>query len=197
LELELRRRGGLRLAEGLGLLRAGSRREGGSAPRETLAGRLVVPELRRGQAIWFIGRILEERPGSPKYLALPGERPVLGYERAAGQREAFLCEGVFDYLTAVSWRLPAFSPCGTHLSPERLGFLARAQVVYGVLDGDAAGRAAAGRFREHLGERWRPLALPEGCDLNDLGRRSDGKALFFGLLAEARRGRAKEGDHAR
>ena len=87
---------------------------------------------------------------------------MLGFERAVGRQEAFLCEGVFDYLTAVSWRLPAFSPCGTHLPAERLGFLARAERVYGVFDGDEAGRAAAARFGEHLGERWRPLRLPDG-----------------------------------
>ncbi len=116
-------------------------------------------------------------------------------ERAAGQREAFLCEGVFDFLTAVSWQLPAFSPCGTHLPAERLGFLAQAEVVYGVLDGDAAGRAAAERFGEQLGRRWRPLLLPEGCDLNDLGRRPGGRAEFFGLLAAARQARRREAPH--
>ncbi|MGH2354955.1 MAG: toprim domain-containing protein [Chloroflexota bacterium] len=112
---------------------------------------------------------------------------MLGWERAAGQREAFLCEGVFDYLTAVSWRLPACSPCGTQLPADRLGFLARAVAVYGVFDGDAAGREATWRFGELLGARWRPIALPDGLDLNDLGRRPDGRALFFRLLAEARR----------
>jgi len=105
---------------------------------------------------------------------------------AAGQREAFLAEGVFDYLTAVAWRLAAFSPCGTALPDERLGFLARADVVWGVLDPDDAGRAAAERFAGQLGWRFRPLALPDGCDLNDLGQRPDGKAVFFRLLAAAR-----------
>ena len=126
----------------------------------------------------------------PKYLALPGERPVLGYERAAGRREAFLCEGVFDYLTAVGWGLPAFSPCGTALPADRLGFLAGARAVYGVLDGDEAGRAASARFAAQLGPRFRPIRLPAGCDLNDLARRPDGRAGFFRLLAAARPPRA-------
>lgn len=186
LEAYLRRRTGLRTAQELGLLHRPTKGDG-SHLREHLAGRIVVPELRGGQAIWFIGRRLEDDPQRPKYLALGGERPVLGYERAAGQREAFLCEGVFDYLTAVAWRLPAFSPCGTALPDERLGFLARAGVVYGVLDPDEAGRAAAERFAAQLGGRFRPLALPDGCDLNDLGRRPDGRAVFFRLLADARR----------
>ena len=199
LEAYLRRRSGLRLAQGLGLLRPPDRGDGARPLRERFAGRIVVPELRGGQAIWFIGRRPEDDgadradetagPGGAraKYVALPGERPVLGYERAAGRREVFLCEGVFDYLTAVAWRLPACSPCGTALPAERLGFLAGARAVYGVLDGDAAGRAAAARFGAQLGPRFRPLRLPDGCDLNDLARRPDGRALFFRLVAAARR----------
>lgn len=187
LEAYLRRRSGLKVAQELGLLRKPERGDPGSSLREFLAGRIVVPEIRAGQAIWFIGRALDEAPNRPKYLALGGERPVLGFERAAGQREAFLAEGAFDYLTAVSWKLAAFSPCGTHLPVERLGFLARARVVWGVFDGDAAGREASARFGELLGQRWRTLQLPEGCDLNDLGRKVKGRAEFFGLLGVARR----------
>lgn len=223
LEAFLRQRGGLRVAQELGLLRRPTRGDGARPLREFLAGRLVVPEIRAGQCIWFIGRLLDEaghsllsqREGSahidrapaglphaagaaepsrrqrPKFLALGGERPILGWDRVAGQREAFLCEGVFDYLTAVSWHLPACSPCGTHVPAERLEFLARAETVYGVFDGDDAGQEAAERLAEYLGVRWRPIALPDGQDLNDLGCRRDGRAVFFRLLADARRGGAR------
>lgn len=122
----------------------------------------------------------------PKYLALSGERPVRGFERAVGRKEAILCEGVFDYLTAVSWRLPAFSPCGTHLPPGHLGFLARAERVFGVFDGDAAGDEAAERFGAQLGRRWRPLRLPDGIDLNELGLRPHGRDWFLRMLGAAR-----------
>jgi DNA primase len=132
-------------------------------------------------------RVGHERAGRPKYLGLPGERPVLGFELAAGRREVFLCEGIFDWLTALAWRLPAFSTGGTHLSADRLGFLARARVVWGIFDADEAGRTAAARFRSHLGERFQPLELPEGYDLNDLGCEPGGRAEFFHLLAAARR----------
>ena len=220
LEAYLRRRGGLSTAQDLGLLRrpASTRaREGEGAAtgdgvaaagrdvRELFAGRIVVPEIRGGNAIWMIGRSLEAPPRtqqtqrspvthrpdgpprSPRYLALPGERPILGFERASGQREPVLCEGVFDYLTAVAWKLPACSPCGTQLPADRLGFLARAVAVYGVFDGDEAGHAAAARLAEHVGDRWRPITLPDGTDLNDLGSRPGGCAEFFQLLAAARR----------
>lgn len=183
LEAYLRRGNLLRVAVDLGLLRRDPKR----LHREFLAERLVIPELRAGQVVWFIGRRLDDDGGmGPKYLALPGERPILGHERAAGQREAFLCEGVFDWLTALAWNLPAFSPCGTNVPPERLGFLARAHVVYGVFDGDAAGRSAAQSFGDILGSRWHPLTLPEDCDLNDLGRRPNGHRIFCQLLSTAR-----------
>lgn len=196
LEAYLRRRSGLRAAQDLGLLRRPRSGDGDGTLRDFFGGRIVVPELRGGQCIWFIGRALDGAQASPKYLALGGERPVLGFERTAGQREAFLCEGVFDYLTAVAWKLPAFSPCGTHLPSERLGFLARAGAVFGVMDGDSAGRAAAERFAEQLGRRFRPLQLPEGCDLNDLGQRPEGAKEFFRLLSAARHQPQIEDTHA-
>lgn len=187
LEAYLRRHSGLRTIQELGLLRRPGRGDEGRPRAEFFSGRIVVPELRGGQCLWFIGRDLREDATRPKYLALGGERPVLGVEQAIGRRAVFLVEGVFDYLTAMSWKLPAFSPCGTHLPAERLGFLARAEVIYGVLDGDDAGRAAAERFGAQIGRRFRPLHLPEGCDLNDLSRRPGGRAMFSHLLAAERR----------
>jgi DNA primase len=200
LEAYLRPRAGLRTAQDLGLLRRAARGDAGRPLREFLAGRIVVPELRSGQCVWLIGRAVDgagdgapagHARGGPrrlKYLALGGERPVLGLERAAGRRVAFLCEGVVDYLTAVAWRLPAFSPCGTALPAERLGFLAGARVVFGVLDGDAAGLAAAERFGAQLGGRFRPVRLPDGADLNDLAQRPGGRTVFFRLVTAARWG---------
>jgi len=186
LEAHLRKHGGLRIAEDLGLLRRPEPGEGGRMLRERFASRIVIPELRGGQPIWFLGRHPTRKEVRVKYLGLPGEKPVLGFERAAGRREVFLIEGAFDWLTAVSWNLPAFSTCGTDFPPDRLGWLARARVIFGVLDGDRAGREAAERFEVALGRRWLPVKLPEGTDLNDLGRRPGGRALFFRLVADAR-----------
>lgn len=186
LEAHLRRHADPHTALELGLLRAPPRDGPGRPLREFFAGRIVVPELRYGHCVWLIGRALEDGARRLKYLGLGGERPVLGLERATGRSEAFLCEGVLDYLTAVAWGLPAFSPCGTAVPAERLGFLARTPVVYGVLDGDDAGRNAAERFGAQLGSRFRPLTLPDGTDLNDLGQRPGGRATFFGRLAAAR-----------
>ena len=175
----LRRPRDRQLAQELGLLLP--------LDRDRLPKRILVPEVRAGNCLWFIGRTLEDEPGGLKYLAMGGERPVLGLERAAGQRQVFLAEGVFDYLSALAWRLPAWSPCGVYLPDDRLGFLASSDVVYGVFDGDAAGRSAAVRFGGLLGDRWRPLWLPDGCDWSDLACRRGGRAEFSRLLAAARR----------
>ena len=190
----LRRRCGTGLAEDLGLLVPPARAGSAAGPREFFAGRIVVPELRGGRCVWLIGRHLDDEPRRPKYLALPGPRPLLGHDRVAGRRAAFVCEGVFDWLTAVEWGLPACSPCGTHLPAERLGVLAGAARLCGVFDGDAAGRAAAARFAEEFAGRWRELQLPRGQDLNDLGRAPRGRARFFALLRAAR---GRERRHAR
>lgn len=186
LEAYLRKHGGLRIAEELGLLRRPEPGEGGRMLRERFAGRIVIPELRGGQPIWFLGRHPTRQQMRIKYLGLPGEKPILGFERAAGQREVFLIEGAFDWLTAVSWNLPAFSTCGTDFPANRLGWLARARTIFGVLDADRGGQDAAQRFGAVLGRRWVPLDLPPGADLNDLGCRPDGRQHFFSLLAEAR-----------
>src|SRR5207253_706965 len=113
LERVLRREDALDVAEELGLLRRPLGQDGGSGPlRELLAGRIVVPEIRGGHAVWMVGRWLGD-PGErrPKYVGLPGEKPVLGLERVIGLPEPFLVEGVFGYLLGVSWDLPVCSPC--------------------------------------------------------------------------------------
>lgn len=169
----------LEVAAHLGLVRRGP----DGRCREALAGRVVVPEIRQGNVIWFIGRAL--RPDAARrYVALPGQRQVLGLERAAGQREAFVAEGIFDWLTAVSWDLPACAIGGTHLPPERLGFLARAERIYGLFDADAAGEAASEALAAVFGHRWCRVTLPDGVkDLNDLGRRPRGRETFLRRLA--------------
>ena len=106
----LRRRWGLAVAQELGLVRGPGKPVFLGDSEELLAGRIIVHEVRGGQCIWFIGRALEDDARGPKYLALPGERPILGLERVVGRKEVFLVEGVVDYLTAVAWHLPGFSP---------------------------------------------------------------------------------------
>jgi DNA primase len=192
----------LAIAKDLGLVgpRPGAE-DGRPVHREFFFDRLVVPELRGGRPIWFIGRAVEdpapastnEVPGGrprrprPKYLALPGERPILGLEHVLGRPSAYLVEGPLDWLAAVGWGLPAFCICGTHVPPERLPTFGGAVAVYGVFDPDRAGRSAAERFASLIGARWRPVRLPNGLGLAELAAIGEtGRELFESLVGRAR-----------
>ncbi len=175
-----RRRLGVRRATQMGLLW----RDGG----ETMAGRIVIPELRGAECIWMVGRVLDEER-QPKYRGLSLPKPILGYERVRGRPRVFVTEGAFDYLTGVSWGLPICALLGTQVRAERLAFLQRSRRVLIVFDNDEPGREAAVGLAHRLGSRGRIVGLPDGVkDLNDLGRRPDGRAEFFRLLREAERG---------
>jgi len=123
----------------------------------------------------------------PKYLGLPGEKPVMGLEHVRGRRTAFVVEGPFDLLAAIGWNLPAFAICGTHFPPERLPALAEATAIYGVFDPDRAGRSAAERFAPLFGSRWRPVRLPNNLDLAELAALgAPGREMFDILVGRAR-----------
>ena len=156
--------------------------------REFLAGRVVVPEIRGGQPLWLVGRTVGPDGGDPKYLGLPGAKPLLGWETAVGSPTAIVVEGVFDWLTLVQWGFPALALVGTRARPEVLRALgARFQRLYLALDADDAGREAAEAIVQALGPRAVPLRLPDGVkDVAELAPRPDGRALFArALLLEA------------
>ena len=172
--------------------------------REFFFDRLIIAELRQGRPIWCIGRAIEDPPPPtteapvggpptppvrprPKYLGLPGEKPVIGLEHVVGRRVAYITEGPFDWLAAVGWQLPAFAICGTHFPTERLPALAEALAIYGVFDPDRAGRSAAERFAPLFGSRWRPVRLPNSLDLAELAALgAAGRETFDILVGRAR-----------
>lgn len=177
--------------------------------REFFFDRLIVPELRGGRAIWCIGRSVEDvtsptevtpdnvdRRRRPKYLSLPGEKPILGLELVVGASAAYLVEGPFDWLAALGWGLPAFAVCGTHFPAERLPAFGETQVVYGVFDPDRAGQSAAERFRPLFGSRWRPIRLPNNLDLAELAALGEPGFVNFRTLVGRARASAWQQDRA-
>jgi DNA primase len=123
----------------------------------------------------------------PKYLGLPGEKPVMGLEHVKGRGAAFVVEGPFDLLAALDWNSPAFAICGTHFPRERLPDLGEAQAIYGVFDPDRAGSSAAERFAPLFGSRWRPVRLPNSLDLAELAALgAPGREMFDILVGRAR-----------
>lgn len=154
---------------------------------ETMAGRIVIPELRGGQTIWMLGRVLDQER-QPKYRGLSLPKPILGYERVRGRPRVFVTEGAFDYLTGVAWGLPMCALLGTQVRADRLSFLQRARRVLIVFDNDAPGREAAASLAQTLSGRARVVELPEGVkDLSELATLPHGRATFFQALREAER----------
>lgn len=155
---------------------------------EHLAGRIVVPELRQGRPVWLIGRRLESDDGdeAPKYLGLPGRKPLLGWDQARTQLTVVLVEGVFDFLTLRMWGYPVLALLGTDLRQDLVAGLRTFGRVYLVLDSDDAGFEAACRLQQQIGPTAVPVALPDGIkDVAELAPRPGARALFAGALLEA------------
>lgn len=154
--------------------------------REFFAGRIVVPEIRAGATVWMTGRAIPARDGAPprgrRYLNLPGPKRLLGWGLVRGGRAVFVVEGPFDWLTLVSWGLPALALGGTDIATvtrrEALAALARFGRVFLALDGDRAGREAAAALGARLGPRAIGLHLPGVEDVAELAPRPDGPAIF-------------------
>ncbi len=167
--------------------------------RETLSGRIVIPDLgASGRATWLTARHLGDR--EPRYLNLSLPSPLLGLARvrAAGARALLLTEGPFDWLTACSWQLHAAASLGTHVSREALSALRSFRRVYLALDADDPGRRASARLRSELGARAVVVRLPLGAhDLSELGARPDGRRAFLASLQQAHAGEQEPWTRAR
>ncbi len=180
LERELRRaKLDRRVAEDLGLL---------SGSRDTLAERIVIPDLDAdGRPTWLTGRALVGE-ARPRYLNVRLPSPLLGLAAVAGRRAAIVAtEGPFDWLTLRNWGLRAVAFAGTHVPQDALTALGRFQRVYLALDADGAGRRATAGLLAQLRDRAVVVPLPAGVhDLNELGRRRDGRDAFLRSLHAAR-----------
>ena len=162
--------------------------------REFLAGRIVIPELRDGAPVWAIGRRIAG--AGPRYLGLPGAKPLLGLAEARGASAVYLTEGPFDRLTLGRWGFPAVALAGTRAGPTVMSDLAAFPRIYLVLDADEAGREATTRLADALGSRATPVALPHVKDVADLGRRPDGATVFRRAVERAEQGDELHGRRA-
>ena len=158
---------------------------------ERFRGMIVVPELIAGRVRWLAGRAVSTDV-KLRFQALPGPKPVLGLGQLRNPSEfVVVTEGLFDWLTLASWGLPAVAALGTQ-GLDKLAHALRGQPrVFVAFDSDEAGREAAARLRELLGERRsRVVHLPDGVsDVADLGARPDGRDVFLHLLRRAAPGR--------
>jgi len=175
LAVHLHRRGlSLDAARRVGLL---------SGERETMLGRIVIPDLRGGRAAWLTGRSVGGR--DPRYFNLRLPTPMLGLDLVRSD-QVVVTEGPFDWLTAVQWGLPAVALLGTRVSRSTVQALSGFRRVYLALDSDEAGHRAAAQLAAELSSRVAIVELPAGVhDLNDLGRLPEGREAFLSCLQEA------------
>ncbi len=189
-------------AELLGLLK---KRSNGSY-YEHFEGRIVIPDYRLGEPRWLVGRAFDLnhwedgtpawragrrvckrgedcRRCPPKYLCMPGPKPLMGIGFVVGGTEVWVVEGPFDRLPLLAWGLPAVALIGTHPSEEALEQLRQFDRATLVLDSDSAGREAAEKLLHELGPRARTLQLPPGYkDLGELAALPDGRERFLACL---------------
>jgi len=145
--------------------------------------RLLIPEIRSGQAVYLVGRATTKQQRA-KYIGLPGApKPLYGFECARNAQTVFLVEGPFDWLTLVNWGYAARGLLGAHLKREQERELEHAGRIGLILDNDVEGERAAQTLLELFGERAFRILLPQGIkDVNELAQRPNGRALFERLV---------------
>jgi DNA primase len=158
------------------------------AGHEFMAGRIVIPELSAGRPMWLIGRALVEdlTDDVPRYLGLPGKKPLLGWDQARGSASVCVVEGVFDVLAVRQWGYPVVGLLGTNVRPDQVEQLRAFSRAYLVLDTDDAGFEATLALYDAIGPTAVPVALPDDVkDPAELAPRPDGQAVFAGALLRA------------
>ena len=159
--------------------------------RDVLAGRITFSEFREGRAIWMIGRVLETPDGEPlvtgpKYLGLPGDKPIFGWEEAMlHPRGVCVVEGPVDLLALRMWGVPGVALAGNRLRYENLVQLERFERLYVALDPDPGGQKGTQALVRHLGSRAVPVKLPGEDDVGKLASYPDGKEQLAAAIVRA------------
>ncbi len=179
--------------EQAGLIRRPER--AGDAGYHRFGGRLMFTIAdRRGRAVAFSGRQLEENKHSGKYVNSP-ETPIFkksqvlfGFDKAAGpiakepHREVIVCEGQIDCIRLhVNGFANAVASQGTAFTPEHARMLKRvADTALLCFDDDDAGHKATVRTAAILLQEEIPVrvaSLPDGDDPDSFLRRHGAEAF--------------------
>lgn len=148
--------------------------------------RIVIPELRDGQAIYLVGRATNKKQLA-KYIGLPGApKPLYGWSSAHLATHVFLVEGPFDWLTLVNWGYAARGLLGAYLKREHEREFEGVERIYLVLDNDAEGNRAAQTLAARFGSCAYTVSLPKNIkDVNELAQRPNGRAIYERLVQQS------------
>lgn len=177
----------------------------GADGRETLAGRLVFPEV-RDEAFWYlIGRAVPPHTSKYKYLGLSIAKPLIGYGEAKKRMQAErprrrglqVTEGTVDRIVALQWGLPVYplALAAAWPSARQIGELLDLYECSGgaaillALDDDEAGHAATVALLNTLRKPGvASTVVPAtrmGKDLGDLGLLPEGRERYLPSLISA------------
>jgi DNA primase len=120
--------------------------------------RITVPCIWKNHVVFIQGRSIDPEI-KPKYIGLHLPKPLFGYNIVENQKEIYLVEGVFDWLTLLQWNIPAVCPLGANLSASQTALLLNKAIVC-CQDADIAGDAAAEKIAREI-PRTRRLRPPE------------------------------------
>jgi DNA primase len=132
------------------------------------AGRRLDPAVAAGLGKWMFPR------------AFPKSDVLYGLHRARGDI-VVITECPWGVLRLAQLGVASVALLGTRVSPAQLALLGRFDRIVVLLDGDAAGRAAAVEVAKRVGDRAVLGDLPEGADADDLSEDDLGR-LVFSLL---------------
>jgi len=119
----------------------------------------------------------------PRYLGLPGGKPLLGWDEAIRDtREVCVVEGPTDLLALRLWGISGLALSGNAIRGDMLGLLSRFGRLYVALDADKGGREGADRLSAHFGSRVLKVQLPDGQDPGGMAKLPDGEARFRAAL---------------
>ena len=152
--------------------------------KDHFAGRIVFPNVKRGQVVHMSGRALGNI--EPRHLHLKGEIRYLYNEDDLRHEIVVLNEGIPDCLSAIQAGFPSVAVLGTSsFKPEYIDRFSRCKTVYVAMDADNPGQQAALKIGSMLGSKARILTLPEGNDLNEYFQ-GHSPEEFKTLMAEAK-----------
>ena len=166
-------------------IKAGLMREDTGSLREFFYGRFIFPYLEGGKTVYLSGRATGG--AKPKYLGLPGSKPLYRSTVRRGKPLLIVVEGPIDAILLAQWGYSVIALSGTALHQALVKQIAGYDSIRVCLDSDDGGRNGSVVLLEQLFPKVKAAKLPETIDdPADFVEKGHTKAEFDGLIANAK-----------